>query len=89
MEAECAWDRKGHEPLTPDASEAWDLYAMASTQWRASMAGYTGLDYVAVEQAAEWGGIEITPRVFHLLRVLEAKRLSVWAEQNEKASKKK
>jgi hypothetical protein len=87
--AECAWERKKPDAaLTLDAIAALEVYAISQTQWRPGSVGFTGLDYVAVARAVEWADLEISPRIFELVRLLEAKRLSLWNEERTEALKK-
>lgn len=55
------------------------------------MAGFTGLDYVAVATAAPLLGYDLTPGVFALVRHLESEQMGLWAEhaEAEKAARAK
>jgi hypothetical protein len=82
----CAWSTKAEGvELTPAALDAWTVFCLSATQWNhAGMDGTrVGLIYSDVEAAARLEGIEVTPRVFYLLRLLEAKRLSIWKEESD------
>lgn len=62
------------------------LFFSLSTQWRwasAGMAGAfkTGLEYASIAPAALGLGVEVTPRVFNDLRLLEAEALKVWSRK--------
>jgi len=89
MEQECGWDRdRPTIALTEDAADALEVYAVSQTQWCPGSVGFTGLDYARVRQAVEWADLEVTPRIFDLFRLLEAKRLSLWNEERAEALKK-
>ena len=84
----CAWEKTHPTPdLTPLALAAWELYQLSQTQWNVGMSGATGLRYEGVEACARLHGLEVTPRVFRLFRMFEAKRLSIWHEEREAARK--
>jgi hypothetical protein len=83
-ERECAWSRKAEgATLTPAALDAWTVFCLSATQWNVGMGGATGLLYAGVEAVARLEGIEVTPRAFYLLRLLEAKRLAIWKEESD------
>lgn len=81
--AECAWERKGSAQLSLDASDAWDLYQDCQTQWRTGAVGATGLDYKDVFDVAKLKHLTLTPRIFDLLRLIEAKRLVIWSDERK------
>jgi hypothetical protein len=82
---ECAWECKAKKPLTLNALDAWELYCACQTQWRTGFSGATGLDYASVLTVAERMDppIVLTPRVFDLLRLIEAKRLVIWSDERK------
>ncbi|GAB6125031.1 hypothetical protein JCM14124_07370 [Humidesulfovibrio idahonensis] len=55
-----------------------------STQWRVGFSGATGLDYQAVDVSAKWLGIQMTPCLFDMIRMLEAAQLGRFAEIRER-----
>jgi hypothetical protein len=82
--AECAWERKGKPQLSLDASDAWDLYRSCQTQWRTGAVGATGLEYKDVLDVADRVlHLTVTPRIFDLLRLIEAKRLVIWSDERK------
>jgi Phage related hypothetical protein (DUF1799) len=90
---DCAWNKKAADvELTPAAVDAWTIYCRAQTQWNVGMSGATGLRYEGLEAGARMSGVEVTPRVFYLVQLLEGKRLSIWHEERvaaEEAAKRK
>ena len=52
------------------------------------MGGATGLRYEGLEVVARLTEIEMTPHVFHLIQLLEAKRLLIWREEHDAATAK-
>ena len=65
-----------------DEGPAIGLFFALDTQWKtAGMAGIrTGLDYTAIRPAADMLGIELTPRVFLDLRLMENEQMRIDAE---------
>lgn len=90
---DCAWNKKAADvELTPAALDAWTIYCRSQSQWHVGMSGATGLRYEGLEAGARMAGVEVSPRVFELVQLLEAKRLSIWAEERaaaEEAAKRK
>ena len=66
-----------------DEGPAIGLFFSLDTQWKtAGLAGVrTGLDYNAIRPAAEMLGIELTPRIFLDLRLMEGEQLKIDAER--------
>ena len=72
--------------IWPDMQDAVALFFSLATQWRwtgAGMAGAfrTGLDYAVLEPTARAAGLEMTPRLFDDIRVLERECLAVWSRK--------
>lgn len=76
----------------PKVVEIWqecrpaiEVFVACATQWRrAGMDGVmVGIDYGAVEIAARWMEIAITPQIFWDLRVLEDETMAVIAERQK------
>lgn len=57
--------------LDPINKDAWELWLLSCTQWRA---GWTiiGLDWPAVIEIAKIHGIRITPAIFCKIKALES-----------------
>jgi hypothetical protein len=83
---DCAWNKKAADvELTPAALDAWTIYCRSQSQWNVGMNGATGLRYEGLEAGARMAGVDVSPRVFELVQLLEAKRLGIWAEEREAA----
>ena len=52
-------------------AEAWELWQMVNTQWRAGGMGIIGLDYPAVWTMAKMIEIEMTPCLMMKIQKLE------------------
>lgn len=86
----CSWEDKADPAsaaLTSSARGAWNLFGLSQSQWNVGMSGATGMRYEGVESCARLHGIEITPRVFHLFQMIEAKRLRIWADEAAERAK--
>ena len=62
------------------------LFFALATQWKwigAGMAGAfrSGLDYTAVQPVATMLGLDLTPRVFNDLRIMESAAIEIWSRQ--------
>jgi hypothetical protein len=62
------------------------LFLALGTQWKYVAGGLgppirIGLDYAAVEPTARGMGINVTPRIFADLRVMEEEALDVWSKR--------
>ena len=64
------------------------VFLCAQTQWNVGMGGATGLRYEGLEVVARLMEVEMTPHVFHLIQLLEAKRLLIWREEHDAATAK-
>lgn len=72
--------------LWPDCVPIWNHWQEVQTQWRAGMAGATGLDYAGVTAylgAAE-PDEEARREAFEAIRKAERAVLSVWAAKAKK-----
>jgi hypothetical protein len=81
-------------PQPPEEIEIWPenwdaatAFVSLSTQWRASMAGATGLDYGAIEPVLRLRGIPVErwPGAFDGIRIMEAEALDVMREAAEQS----
>jgi hypothetical protein len=70
--------------IIPEASDAWDLWTMVQTQWRASGFGLIGLDYPAVRLVAEAMEIAWTGDLLSQIRAMESKTLEWENESNSR-----
>ena len=68
--------------IVPEAAEAWDLWTMVQTQWRASGFGLIGLDYPAVRLVAESVGILWTGDLLSQIRAMESKTME-WQNESD------
>lgn len=70
----------------PDNLNGVNAFIAMATQWRASFAGFYGLDYSALPAVLELIGVPADERAdaFDDLRILEATALDVFSEQNAK-----
>lgn len=66
-----------------DEGLAAALFLGLSTQWRSAglSAALTGLDYAAIEPAARMLDIDLTPRLFLDLRLMEGEALAAMNER--------
>ena len=69
--------------LSPDAAEALSLFRAAGDQWRAGFNGPYALDVSALETVARFLRIEITPRVYGLVRVASQEALAIFEERRK------
>ncbi len=69
--------------VMPDVWPVFSLFEAMTTQWRAGMAGPTGLDYNAIPVTARMLGIKQRQarESFYDLRVMEAEALRVMREK--------
>ena len=73
--------------LWPESVDAWEHWRALQTQWRAGMAGATGLDYAGVRAYLDECGVEPGPErreLFECIRACEHACLEVWAELRDK-----
>lgn len=73
------------EYLWPECVPMWRCWQAVQTQWRAGMAGATGLDYAGVAAyltESGWEG-EARRECFEAIRACEGVTLEVWAEQRK------
>ena len=72
--------------LWPDNVAAWNAWQGVQTQWRAGMAGATGLDYAGVRAALDESGLSGDERrdIWRGIQAAERATLEVWAEQRER-----
>lgn len=77
-------ERTGY--LWPDNVVAWHAWQSVQTQWRAGMAGATGLDYAGVRAALDELGLAGDERrdVWRGIQAAERATLEVWAERRER-----
>ncbi|WP_072032286.1 DUF1799 domain-containing protein [Erwinia sp. 9145] len=61
----------------PDAWAAFNVFRSASTQWRVSMGGVTGLDYNVMPWLMKLYGIEDEATALNDIRVMERAALNV------------
>jgi hypothetical protein len=57
--------------LAPHDLPVWQVWCLASTQWRSGPSGILGLDYPAVRLVAETLGYDWTPGLLLELQALE------------------
>lgn len=71
--------------LWPDNVASWNLFQAVSTQWMATMAGVTGLNYPGVETVMRMSGIKRRDRerVFNEIQCMERATLSAWREKSD------
>lgn len=69
----------------PDVARAVDAFDALGTQWRTGFAGFTGLDYSAVEPTLRLLGVERSEwkQLFEDIRVMEAAALAQMHEDRE------
>jgi len=72
---------------TPDV-DVWpcnwntvQLFMAMSTQWRVSMNGPIGLDYVALPVVSRALGIRITPKRMAGIRIMESEALTIFSQR--------
>ena len=58
--------------LWPENEDAMDLWRAVRTQWRASAFGLIGLDYGALDRAAERMGIELSVCTMKKIQAMES-----------------
>lgn len=61
--------------LLRENEDAWELWALSSTQWRATAFGLIGLDYGAMFKLAEVYQIDVDPGLFAKVKMLEISQL--------------
>ena len=66
-----------------DCWPAVEIFLRCQTQWRASMSGVIGLDYVAVATCLNLYGIENQRQVFEDLQVIESTALKILNAQEK------
>jgi hypothetical protein len=69
------------EYLWPDNVRTWECWMSVQTQWRAGMAGATGLDYAGVRSALAIQGVRGAElrEVFAGIQAAELATLSAWS----------
>lgn len=74
----------------PDNWQAWTIFRQMATQWRAGMAGPTGLDYGALFPRMERLRLddEAWESLFSDIQVMEAAALEQMAEDREEATRR-
>ena len=72
------------EPEAPEDFEVWpdnwaavDMFLRCQTQWRTTMSGVCGLDYVALEWLFRLYGVEEPATVLENLQVMEAAAVKI------------
>ena len=77
--------------LWPENQAAWAAWQDLQTQWRAGMAGATGLDYAGVRAWLDESGLPPDQRraVWDGVRAAERETLAVWAEQREREQQRR
>lgn len=63
------------------------LWKNVATQWRMGFGGVVGLDYSALNIAANILDIELTPEIFSKIQILESLTLEKAYKDNEKNKK--
>lgn len=71
--------------LWPENDEAFSMWLAVQTQWNASMAGATGLNYPGVEVCLRMRGIKkkARSRMFLLIQMMERACLEEWANKRK------
>ena len=71
--------------LWPENEEAFGIWLAVQTQWNASMAGATGLNYPGVETCLRMRGLKKKPRqhMFLLIQMMERACLDEWAQKRK------
>lgn len=75
----------GEVTIAPDEVPVLGLFLSLGTQWRwCPISGRRlGLDYAAIEPAARLQSIEMKPRMFHDLRLMEEAALEAFGERKK------
>lgn len=71
--------------------ECWpalNLFMACATQWRTTMQGRIGLDYLAMDWVARRLDLEVGAELLGDVQELEAAALECWSEQQERAQER-
>ena len=71
--------------LWPENEEAFSMWLAIQTQWNASMAGATGLNYPGVETCLRLRGVKKKSRrqLFLMIQMMERACLDEWARKRQ------
>ncbi|MCE5306374.1 MAG: DUF1799 domain-containing protein [Acidobacteriales bacterium] len=71
--------------LCPENLDIWEVWSLASGQWRTTGFGLLSMDWPAVAECAAWIGVDVRiPRVLEGLRRLERAVLDHQARDTKK-----